>query len=153
MATRVELNKAELRRITRSPAGPVMRDITATARRVVAGAKRRCRVNSGQLRASIDFALFIEPNRVVCRIGSDLEYALWQHEGTGIYGPKRAWIRPVHKKVLKFPVKGVFGPVAAGKKRSGRGDIVFALKVAGVPPNPFLVDALQDEFGPGARLT
>lgn len=147
------INKAELRRIVRSPAGPIVSELMADARKVQARARRNVNRNTGQLAASIDVALSFEGNHIVVRIGSDKEYAQYIHEGTGLFGPKRAWIYPVHKKFLKFESKGTFGPVRAGQGRAGRGGIVFARRVAGVPKNPFLVEALEAESRFAVRRT
>lgn len=56
----------------------------------------------------------------IYEVGSHLDYARYQHEGTGIYGPRRRPIRPVrarrlhffsrtHGEVFTMSVKGVRG--------------------------------------------
>ena len=63
------------------------------------------------------------------RIGTNVEYAIFVHEGTGIYGPKGVPIRPSRAKALVFTPYGAVKPV-------------FAKQVKGMPANPFLVNAL-----------
>lgn len=68
-------------------------------------------------------------------IGSNVLYALWQEEGTGIYGKRNAPITPKRAKMLRFETK-------AGK-------IVFARSVRGTKPKEFLkkgVEKLQNNI-------
>lgn len=152
MPGRVTINRRNVEQVLSGPLGPVVRTASQYGRRVTAAAKREAPVDKGAGRASIGFLLLIVPGvSVTFRVGTDLEYMRYQHEGTGIYGPKHRRITPVSAKVLRFPVKGVFGPVRATKsgrpgKRKGRGNIVFAKSVRGVPPNDFLVRALRDNI-------
>lgn len=60
-------------------------------------------------------------------IYSKLDYAKWQDEGTGIYGPNRAPIRPKNAKTLRF------------KNKAGKW--VFARQVKGVKPKNFMKKA------------
>ena len=52
---------------------------------VEAQAKQNCPVDMGQLRASITSETEITEEAVVGRIGSNLDYAPYVHQGTGIY--------------------------------------------------------------------
>lgn len=59
-------------------------------------AKKGCPVDMGTLRASIHSEVDREESRVVGRIGSNLDYAPYVHNGTGIYakdgtGRKTPW--------------------------------------------------------------
>lgn len=59
-------------------------------------AKMDCPVDTGALRASINHEVDLEPDAIVGRIGSNLEYAPYIHNGTGIYavegnGRKTPW--------------------------------------------------------------
>lgn len=59
-------------------------------------AVEKCPVDMGQLRASIHYETQIYKDKVVGRIGSNLEYAPYVHQGTGIYavdgnGRKKPW--------------------------------------------------------------
>lgn len=63
---------------------------------VEADAKRGCPVDMGQLRASITHGVENTQQEIVGRIGSNVEYAPYVHQGTGIYavngdGRKTPW--------------------------------------------------------------
>jgi hypothetical protein len=62
------------------------------------------------------------------RIGTRKKHAVWVHDGTGIYGPRRQKIVPRRKKALAFT-----------SKKYGK---VVVRSVRGMRPNRFLVDAL-----------
>lgn len=139
---RVRVNQAEYRRLTQSPAGPVVRQADRIGRRTVNQAKRNVKVDDGHLRASIDHSLTVSSRRVTMRAGSPLDYGLYLHEGTGLYGPKRRVIRPVSAKFLRFEVKG---PGPGGRvPAKGRRAVVFAKFVRGVKPDKWLVRAFRD---------
>lgn len=120
-------------------------------RQVENAAKERCPVDEGRLRSSITHTVTVSPGKVTVRVGSPLEYAVYVHEGTGIYGPRHAPIRPVSKKALKFPTPKQMGPLAPGARRPSKDQrgFVFATEVKGSPPNPFLADALETVAGRG----
>lgn len=60
--------------------------------------------------------------QIIYLVGSDLEYALYQHEGTKDHGPRRA-------RILAFPGRG--------------GKTVFTMRVRGVKASKFLTTALD----------
>ena len=65
-------------------------------------------------------------------VGSGLDYGLYQHEGTGIYGPRNRPIKPKHSKFLVFTDK--------------YGNLVFAKSVRGAKPTRYLYRALKQVF-------
>lgn len=137
MATaRITINQAQLRQFLASPAGPVVRHVEKLTRRVANEARRQAPVDEGTLRASIQQAVTVTGTKVVGRVGSGLDYALYVHQGTGIYGPKGKPIVPIRRQYLRFEVK-------SGKLAKGKRPVVFAKSVKGSPPKPFLVDALK----------
>ncbi len=147
MAGRVVMNRAAVRQTLAGQLGPVVRAAVRYGRRVENAAKRKAPVDTGAGRASINLHVAAGRSLVVATIGTPLIHMLYQHEGTGIYGPRHRRITPVSRQFLRFPVKGTFGPVQGTRsgragKRKGRGNIVYARSVRGVPPNPFLVEAL-----------
>jgi phage gpG-like protein len=73
-------------------------------------------IDTGKLRNSITAD---EATPVSIRVGTNLNYARWFQEGTGIYGPRGEPIRPVRAKALAF---------------GGH----FFKSVKGQPPRPFL---------------
>lgn len=126
---RVFLHHHTIEELLHSPDGPVVREVVSRSRTVTNLAKRKVGVDTGRLKGSIRFTLQIENGRVVGTIGTVVQYGVYHHEGTGIYGPKRRPITPVTAKVLAFP---------------GKGGMVYRASVKGARPNPFLVDALRD---------
>lgn len=127
-------NKQALTALLTSPNGAVAKDLFRRGKKVEAKAKLNLqrppkRVNTGLLRSSISTQLLTLGGKPVVRVGTNVYYAIYVHDGTGIYGPKGRYIRPVNAKFLSWTTKG-------GKR-------VFALKVRGMRPNPFLKDAVM----------
>lgn len=118
-------------------------------------ARRRAPKDTGALAGSIHVVVNSAPGFVFADIGSNLDYALWQHEGTGIYAG-RGYIRPKRARVLRFKPGRQIGPVrGSGKFSRGRksgGGYVYAQKVKGTPPNPYLVSALYSVVGGSGRI-
>lgn len=86
-------------------------------------AKKNCPVDMGILRASIHSDVSFNHKEIVGRISSNLEYAPYVHQGTGIYaingdGRKTPW-----------RYKGEIGKYKGGRWTRGQ------------KPNPFLDDA------------
>lgn len=137
-------NEAKLQQITKSPAGAVAKDLLKRGARVASRAKRNLagvagaprRIDTGHLRNSVGFNLIARPDGLAVRVGTGVYYALYVHNGTGIYGPKHALIRPKQATALVFRSK------VYGAKRGKYKGLVFARYVRGMRPNPFLRDAL-----------
>jgi hypothetical protein len=130
MATaRVRINQRALNQLLRGGSGPVVRHITTLTRRTANQAKRNVKVDNGHLRGTIQPVVRVEPGRVVGRVGTPLLYGLYLHEGTGIYGPRGAPIRPIRRKYLRFETKA--------------GRVVYAKSVKGVRGDKWLVRALR----------
>lgn len=106
--------------------------------RLVNEAKRNAPVDYGRLRSSISAVVTETDRGVKVTVGSPLEYARYQEEGTGIYGPRGRPIVPVTAKALKFKPKGAKG-------------FVFRAKVSGTPATRFLSRALETVFPGKAR--
>lgn len=105
--------------------------VQARAREYLSGASRHPRrVDTGNLRSSVRVRLYPARVRQSVRIGTNVKYGPFVHDGTGVYGPRRRPIVPRRAKVLVFTPKG------SGKK-------VFARSVLGIPQNQFLKDALS----------
>lgn len=134
---RIRINQAELRRLTTSQSGELLRSIDRIGRRVVNQAKRNARVDDGQGRQSIDHTVTVVGKKIIMRAGSPIQYMYWQHEGTGIYGPYQTPIVPVKRKFLRFEVK-------SGKLAKGKRPVIFARSVKGVQGDKFLVRAFKD---------
>lgn len=135
MATRIRhhIDHAALTAILQSPSGGVAKDLFRRGKKVETRAKQNLersprRVDTGLLRSSINTQLIMLGGKITVRVGTGVFYALYVHDGTGLYGPKGAYIVPKTAKFLSWKLKG-------GKR-------VYALKVRGMKPNPFLRDAI-----------
>lgn len=59
-------------------------------------AKELCPVDEGLLRAKIDHEVLVDGEKIIGRIGTNVEYAIYVHQGTGLYavdgkGRKTPW--------------------------------------------------------------
>lgn len=108
---------------------------------------------SGRLSASIYLVVRHVPGVVFAEIGTRVKYGLYQHEGTGIYAG-RGYIYPKTRTFMRFKPGRMAGPLPRGVQHPARSarPWVYARKVKGVPPNPFLTDALNDVVGAMARI-
>lgn len=134
----VTINEPELDRLLRSPEG----DVGQAVRRVVLATRNlavsKAPVDDGPLRASLRTKFEYGNRYVKGWVYSDLEYALYVHEGTGIYGPKGSPIKPKRGRYLVFEARN------ARTTPRGRGNLVFARQVRGQRPNRFLLEALRE---------
>lgn len=131
-----ELHHDAIRDLLTSPNGPVAADLLRRGLRVETRAKQNLeggssgpkRIDTGRLRASITTTLVLVNGGPAVRVGTSVEYALMVHEGTGLWGPSHAPIRPRRARFLVFSPDG--------------GEVVFARQVSGMRPNRFLVEAI-----------
>lgn len=131
------LDLSALDRLLRSPQGGVAKDLLRRGLRVETQAKRNLtgqdgpkRVDTGRLRASINTQMITRNGAPAVIVGTNVYYARFVHDGTGIYGPRHRLIRPIRAKRLRFRPKG-----------SRR--FVYARAVRGMAPNHFLANALR----------
>lgn len=145
-AIRHQVNPAAVQALLASPQGGLTKDLYVRALRVQAAARRNIsgngpnhpkRVDTGQLRNSVSINLLTHQGLPAVRVGTKLRHARWVHDGTGIYGPRGAMIKPRQAKVLVWRSK-THG--AESGKFKGK---VVVLQVKGMRPNRFLADALQ----------
>lgn len=137
VSIRHELHPARIAVLLHSPAGGVAKDmlrrgvrVQSQARRNLAGANGKpTRIDTGLLRSSITVKPIIVRAAPGAWVGTTVWYARLVHNGTGIYGPRGARIKPLQGRYLVFTPKG-------------GGGLVFARSVKGMRPNPFLKDAL-----------
>jgi len=133
---RLDLHQPQVRELLTGPAGPVVRYIRSTLRRVRTRAVLRCPVRTGNLRNSLREELLVRGDLIEGAVGTDVVYALAVHDGT-----RPHTVRPRRARVLRF---------VAG------GEVVFAARVhhPGTRPRPFLREALREVAGPaGFRIT
>jgi len=125
----LQINQAAVRALLIDPSGGVARDLKRRGENVASLAKKYAPVNTGRLRASINARLVSYGGGIAVLVGTNVNYAMYQHEGTGIYGPHGTPIVPRNAKFLRFVPKG-------------GSTYVFARSVKGSPPTFFLRRAL-----------
>lgn len=92
-------------------------------------------VDTGRFRASIHTRQ-PEPYKIVVQDG--VPYGIYHEIGTGIYGPRKDYIRPKRAKALRFEVKQAKF-TRTGKYKGLNMRVVYAKKVKGIQPKrPFL---------------
>lgn len=138
------VNQSAMQALLKGKNGPVARQALRRGIKVQTAARRNLgggtgsgpkRVDTGLLRASISVQLRTWANGdIAVRIGTNVYYAYWVHEGTGVFGPKHHRIYPKRARYLRFKPKGM-------------AKYIYRQSVAGMKPNPFLVKAL-----PAAKL-
>jgi hypothetical protein len=144
-----KLDPAAIQKLLTSPQGGVYRDMMRRGLRVETRAKQNLqtgpkRVDTGRLRASISTQMVVVNGKPVAMVGTNVSYALYVHEGTGLYGPAHKMIVPVNKKVLRWKTRGAG---QAGRRAAGKGGYTFAMQSSGMRPNPFLKNALPAARG------
>lgn len=147
----VKINSAAVNALLRSPAGPVAQDLLRRGRRVEARAKQLCPVDEGRLRSSITADLVVGSASLACRVGTNVSYARFVHDGTGLFGPRHRAITPSRASVMRWPTRGTTSSRASS--RPGRGRVttrstrptgfVYARSTRGMKGTPFLRDALR----------
>ena len=78
----IKINQSELRGLVQDPAGGVYRDLNRRLNRVRTQAKRLAPVDLGILRGSIDQEIQKQKGTIVGRVGTNVEYAIYQELGT-----------------------------------------------------------------------
>lgn len=131
------LDPAGIRLLLTSPQGGVYRDLLRRGLAVETQAKRNLggiggpkRIDTGRLRASIAIQVVRRDESWAVIVGTNVNYARWVHDGTGIYGPRHRPIRPIRARRLRF------------KPKDSR-KFVYARQVKGMVPNRFLSNALS----------
>lgn len=99
MAERFRFDQAALTLLFDSQDGPVGKELLRRTVRVEGGAKRRCPVDTGRLRASITHALERDAGGLVGTVGTDVEYAPFVELGTS-----RAQAQPYLRPALAAEV-------------------------------------------------
>jgi hypothetical protein len=138
-----QLDRRAVRALLASPRGGLAKDLMRRGLRVESAAKRNLtigppkRVDTGRLRSSITTALITVGGYPAVVVGTNVKYAAYVHDGTGLYGPRKRLIRPISAKALRWETKR---PRPGGRRQS---TVVYARYSRGMPPNPFLRNALS----------
>jgi len=90
--------------------------------------KQEAPIGQGHLRRNIQFSY----SPISAMVWPSVGYAVFVNEGTGLYGPRKDYIRPKRAKVLAF-------------KKGGK--MIFTKRVAGQKANPF-VERTRDKAEP-----
>ena len=125
-----------------SETNAILKDVVGkTAFLVERKAKGYTPIRFGALRGSIHTeGPYLTTNNVEAKVGTNLNYAIHQEYGTGIYGKNHAAIRPKTKKMLAWRQNGKW--VFARKVRGTPGK--FYMKKAREEGMSFLDPALRD---------
>jgi hypothetical protein len=129
----VRLNQRAIQDQLTGQNGAIARDLLRRGQRVQNKARRLAPVDRGRLRGSITTEVRGSGRGLEVRVGSNLDYAVYVHEGTGIYAG-RGYIYPRRGRYLRWRARGGGG---------GGREYVYARRVRGVRGRPFLKDALD----------
>lgn len=141
VATSMKLDNAGITALLRGPQGASAQAVHRVGNRVLNNARRLAPVDTGRLRASLTMEMRLENGVPVARVGTNVGYGLFVHEGTGIYAG-RPPIRPRTARVLRWPAVNNSG---SGNRRYSGGSTagyIYARQVRGQPAQPFLRLAL-----------
>lgn len=114
--------KAAFKKSPQVVASAFVDGIKKAAFTVEARAKGHAPVQYGSLRGSIHTdGPFVTHDNVFAKVGTDLNYARHQEEGTGIYGPRKQEIKPKRGKFLVFKKGGklIFAKAVRGVQGAG----------------------------------
>lgn len=120
----------------------LLEDITRRTNRVLVAARAKVPVDTARLKGSLSAEVRQEGVSVVGRVGSNLNYAIYVHEGTGIYAG-RGYITPKSGRYLRWPNRNNSGR-GNRRYRGGRTQAyTYARRVRGMKGTPYLRDALD----------
>lgn len=143
-AFEVRLDAAAINRFLTARDQPIVTWLAKKGLEAVGHAQRHCPVDTGNLRSKITYEVRSQGGVPIIVIGTNVSYARYVHDGTGLYGPRQTRIIPVSKKALAFTWKRApFPPNGRGGKH------VFA-SVRGMKGVPYLRLGLEDAFRGGA---
>ncbi len=102
---------ATLQRAFAKAPGVVAREVITAGNRALVRyqgtAKLKAPVDTSQLRGAIQVTpMHQQGSNILGSVSARAKHALWQEEGTGIYGPRHTPIRPRRAKMLSFVVGG-----------------------------------------------
>ena len=137
------VNPQGMAKLLQSPQGLVWRDIHRRANNVLNLARVKCPVDQGKLRQSLAVEMRSVNGQPVGRVGTNVEYALYVHEGTGLYGERKRMIVPVNRKALRWATVNNSGRGRRRYKAGATGAYTFSKYSRGFPGRPFLRDALN----------
>lgn len=119
-----EISKALMLKSSKVADNAQVKMLTMAALMVESEAKQKAPIDKGVLRSSITHKLEGSTGARMARVGTNIEYAVYQEYGTGVFGPKGRPITPKRGRFLVF--------------RGKDGNMVFARQVAGSPKREFM---------------
>ena len=140
MSEYLVLNPQEVRKLLESPSGPVYYDMRRRANKVTNLARRLCPIDTSRLKTSISYEMGTENGAIIARVGTNVEYGLYIHEGTANKGT--GYIYPKNARLLRFPIVNKSGSGRRRYKAGATQQYAYAKRVKGIKPTPFLRDAL-----------
>lgn len=141
------LNQEGLNNMLRGKNGATWYAVLRASNAVRNKARDLAPVNQGGLRGSIAVEMRDE-GMPVGYVGSNLKYAVYVHEGTGIYAKRNPkMIVPVRKRVLRWAGVNNSGSGRRRYKGGSTAGYVFSTKSRGVRGRPFLRQALVAVLG------
>jgi hypothetical protein len=120
--------------------GPVYQDIHRRGNAVLREARRLAPKDTGRLKQSMAMEMRFAMGKVIARVGTNVDYALFIHEGTANKGT--GYIYPKKGQFLKFPVVNNSGKGRRRYKAGATAQYAYAKRVRGIKPTPFLLNAL-----------
>lgn len=138
ITVRFQSHPGELEALLTGPSGGVVQDLQRRGNRVLNLARTLAPVRKGILRGSLTTEPINVGGHPAIRIGTNLDYAIHVHEGTGIYAG-HGMITPKRGQFMVWPNDGRGGRYAGGKTKA----FVFARQTRGMPGRPFLLKALE----------
>lgn len=118
-----------LRSVLRGSEGEVATEIRKRGNRVLNRARQGAPVHTGVLRASIHMDMTEVDGAPQAVISTNLEYAIYQEMGTGVFGPR-------HQRIFAHPPRMALRYVQNGR-------VVYRRSVAGTPGKHFMEKALE----------
>lgn len=146
MTVEFDWDSAQFKSILSDAKDAVSLAIKYTAEAVWGEIRKRAPTDHGRLAGSFDMERVDE---ITYRIFTNVHYALFVHEGTGIYGPEKHKIVPRHAKALAFYWKKVGRHVVFGSVRGMKGRPYADQAIKAVKPRgeEFAVRAVRELFG------
>ncbi len=110
VTTRQVLNINVINQQLTGPGGSIMRDLMRRGRNVQRAARALVPKDQGRLKNSINLSTIPTTKTGIgigVRVGTNVIYARYVHDGTGVYGPRGAIIVPRNTKTFKFQLRGL----------------------------------------------
>lgn len=142
---KIRLNPDQVVTLLSGHSGPIYQDMNRRGNAVMRMARQLAPKDTGQLKQSIAMEMSVVKGVVVVRVGTNLKYGYYIHEGTADKGT--GYIYPKSAKVLRWPVSNNSGKGRRRYKGGATAQYAYAKRVKGIKPTPFLRNAL-----PAARL-